>query len=803
MIAAAWSVLGATHRRADDIGRYIGADRQLAQIIGCVDSRPFLSNPYRGAFGRFNYKAPATRFVLRAESILVDRAATPVSGRLWVRIAQADHRVHQGDRIQVTGWLYPMNGPSNPGEHDFRPYLAAHNIRGRISLAMRGNWRLIQPNAAGVLRRARQWISQAADASLRVGLDRDPQRVAFLGALLLGHRDTNLGDIDGMFRHVGLAHLLSISGAHLAILLGGVWLVCRCLPMNPRSTAIIVMVVLGLYLLAVPWRTPIIRAGLMAGLWSMGYAIGRPVRGLSVVSLAAVVLLIWKPGELFTPGFQLSFGVVLGLLLFTRPVSRWIWPGPLEGFLEQPIRLRLARGLANYVAVCVVAFLIAMPIVAHHFQLVSLLAVIISLVTLPILMVLLALGYFKILVGVLLPSVGYLPAGPLQGCADVMTGLVRGVWAWPWASVVLRHPPSVIWVYTAIAVVVGLLSGLFARRGAALCGAVGLCVVGLLAGDPATPAIVRGLYGKTEPPLRLNMLSVGDGSCYLVRLGTPRRRMSQGLSDGVEHTLMFDCGSQGYIDVGAKSIVPALRHLGVGHIDTLVISHADLDHFNGTLAVVDQIGVGRVLIPPQMFAAAVQRPRSAAGFLIDALRGRGVKLHTVSAGWGETHGTARLEILWPPADLTPPRVNDTSLVLSIRTAGRRLVLNGDIQNQAITTMLDRGVDLRADVCDLPHHGGFVEASTRWLQAVQPGVVLQSSGPGRLLRQDPWATLLGGLGIERLATAQRGMIELTVAHDGQINWTTFKPPPPNDGTDNRDAEYTDSIESADVHNEPRP
>lgn len=785
MIAAAWSVLGATSRRADDIGRYIGTDPQLAQITGCVDSRPSLSTPSRGAFGRFNYKTPATRFVLRAESILVNRVVEPVSGRLWVRLAQADHRVRQGGRIQVTGWLNPINGPSNPGEHDFRPYLAAHEIRGQISLATRGNWRLIDPNAASILQWCRQRISQAARVSLRVGLDHSPQRIAFLDAILLGHREADLGELDGMFRDVGLAHLLSISGAHLAILLGLVWLVCRCLPMEPRVAAIVVMVVLVLYLLAVPWRTPIVRAGIMAGLWSMGYAFGRPVRGLNVVSLAAVMVLIWRPSELFSAGFQLSFGVVLGLLLFTGSVSRWIWPGPLEGFQEHPLRLRLAHWLANYVAACLVAFLVALPIVAHHFRLVSPLAVIMSLVALPILIALLALGYLKILVGVVLPSMGHLLAWPVQWWADVMTGLVREVSAWSWASVVLRHSPSAIWVYTVLAVVAGLFSGVFARRRVALCGATGLCVAGLLMGDPATQTFVWGLHGQTEPALKLNMFSVGDGSCYLVRLGTPYRGMGQGLFNSVRHTLMFDCGSGGYMDVGSKSIVPALRHLGVGRIDTLVVSHADLDHFNGVLAVVDQVGVGRVLIPPQMLAAAAQSPRSAAGFLIDALRERGVELRAVNAGWGETHGPARLEILWPSPGLTPPRVNDTSLVLSIRTAGRRLVLNGDIQQQAITTMLNRGVDLRADVCDLPHHGGFVDASTRWLKAVQPAVVLQSSGAWRL-RQDPWIALLYEFDIQRLATADRGMVELTVSHDGRINWATFKNPP-NDDTDNSDTD----------------
>lgn len=140
-------------------------------------------------------------------------------------------------------------------------------------------------------------------------------------------------------------------------------------------------------------------------------------------------------------------------------------------------------------------------------------------------------------------------------------------------------------------------------------------------------------------------------------------------------------------------------------------------------------------------------------------------------------GSAALRIFWPPAELKTARVNDTSLVMSVRLPavgggmGRRIILNGDIQQRAISELLVSGADLRADVCDLPHHGSRVKASPRWIEAVSPQVVLQSCGPTRWFH-DNWRPLLRARGIRRLVTARDGMVELIVRDDGSMRFRTF-------------------------------
>src|SRR5690606_20152649 len=139
-----------------------------------------------------------------------------------------------------------------------------------------------------------------------------------------------------------------------------------------------------------------------------------------------------------------------------------------------------------------------------------------------------------------------------------------------------------------------------------------------------------------------------------------------------DHTLMFDCGSGEYFDVGERSVVPTLRGLGIRRIDTLVISHADLDHFSGVLDVVDALPIGRILMPPQLLADAGDVPDGSAAFLLAELRRRDLVITPFVRGWHEEIGGARLELLWPPAGFRSHRTNDNSAVLSVRVAGRRI-----------------------------------------------------------------------------------------------------------------------------------
>ncbi|MEM8782595.1 MAG: MBL fold metallo-hydrolase [Planctomycetota bacterium] len=366
------------------------------------------------------------------------------------------------------------------------------------------------------------------------------------------------------------------------------------------------------------------------------------------------------------------------------------------------------------------------------------------------------------LAGWLLPSVGLLLAGPLGWSIDMLVTLAERAVDWPGATWQLTrsidHLGGVLWTLAALAFVGAWFGGLFRwRRWIGVALALGL--TGWLAWTQDVPQ--RWL--REPPAASLSMIAVGDGSCFVLR--------SQG------KTLVFDCGSQGYDQVGKRSAVPALRSMGVRRIDLLMLSHADLDHFSGVPELLEAIPVRRIVCSPEVFADAANRPDAATARLLAWLDERGQTPEPITAGWTHAFGNTTLETLWPPGGLIAKRSNDHSLLLRIEVVGRTALFHGDLQQTGKLALLNNPAlleQLDADVTDLPHHGSFVDASLDWLDAVTPTIVLQSSGPDRL-RFDRWLDPIAERGITRFASHTSGLSTIDFFGDGRITTRTHLKP----------------------------
>src|SRR5262249_36852324 len=153
---------------------------------------------------------------------------------------------------------------------DDRAVMAARGYDGRLSLPARANWTTLVPApAVPRFQQLRERASDLASASLKLGLPADAPgdaQAAFLDALLLGRNSGDLTDLKQSFRRVGLMHLFVISGAHMVMLMGLVWLVVRLLFASPLRASIVVLAILAAYLVVLPAQVPIVRSGVMAAL---------------------------------------------------------------------------------------------------------------------------------------------------------------------------------------------------------------------------------------------------------------------------------------------------------------------------------------------------------------------------------------------------------------------------------------------------------------------------------------------------------------------------------------------------------
>jgi len=761
LLAVAWSGLMVRYVPADHISRCLRDHGVPVHLTGVVVDAPTLRGS-QGVFSGFSRHATSTGFVLDLQTVEVGGQLSAASGRLQVRVGEVVSTLADGAVVQAEGWLWPLRPAQNPGEFDYSRWLGCRGIDGQLLIERAENLTVLAARPPSPLHRAHDRLITLAAESLHAGLSGEPDPAnVFLDAVLLGVRGRQTSELYQPFQRTGLIHLLSISGAHLAILLGLVWGFARLTGSHPFASAIVVLLTLAVYLLVVPPDVPIIRSGIMAGAFCLACASGRRVGSMQALAAATILVLVLWPAELASPGFQLSFGIVAGFLLFVTPVHRWLLRESdlLEGLPSS--RPAIVQWAGGWLAVNIVAFLIAVPIVAYHFRLVSLGSVPVAILGAPLVTAVLAIGYLKIALGLLLPSAGLLLAGPLHAAARALVWCVDTAANLPGVAIQLVGPPSLAWTVAGLALAVALFCGLFRQRWPALLAVTTLWVGWAFAGDLEAWLMPR----LAAPSVTLNMLSVGDGACYVLRLRDPHR--GQGV-------FLFDVGSQDRPDVGGRVAAPALRALGVRHLQAVFISHADLDHFCGLPDLLDAIPVQRVIVPPQ-FLDASHDARSPAALAVEAVRQHGIALETATSGWREQWGAGDLQTLWPEDSPQKLSSNDTSLVLAVRVGGRRLLLWGDVQQVGMKQLLAVESDLRAEVCDLPHHGSFVPASSAWLGAVVPRVVLQSCGPDRLL-SDPWLDVLTQVGADRLSSARCGMVQARLTANG-LSLQTFQETPP--------------------------
>lgn len=582
----------------------------------------------------------------------------PVRASLWISPAGA---LPAGE-VVLTGAVDYAPGRRNPGGFDFRSHLSARGIHGQVVVSeLRGS----QP-VRGLKERLR--------AGLRNGLSGDA--AALTEALTLGER-SELGGLRDSFAAAGLAHLLALSGLHLGVLVGTA---DRLLRRTGRLRFLLLPGLVAGFLVTVGVSASLLRAALMSFLLTAGdwAGSGRP-SGWTRLCLAALITLLWRPAWLFDLSFQLSYLCLAGLLGFASGRSRGAW--------WQPQVLLLGGAVAS-----IAAQLPTMSLTAGTFNAVPLFSVPVNLLAIPLAGLLVPLGMSAALLGALHPALALVPnvvtdqvAGLLIRTAEAGALLPQLTWGEVSASGHLH------WACFCL-VLLALRHGWLRPLRAALLAAVVLGA-SLLSPDP-------------KPPAELIALDVGQGDAFLLRF---RRGPA----------VLVDAGGNAWsdFDPGARTVVPALRALGVTSLDLVVATHADADHIGGLPAVLDALPVQALLL------GADESGRPLFDALLAAAARNSVPVLRAVSGESLLLGDLRLQVLNPlPVPTGEP--NEDSLAFNIWWQDRPVaVMPGEVSERTEARL----AAVPAPVLIVPHHGSRFSSSERLLAAVAGQVAVISVG----------------------------------------------------------------------------
>jgi competence protein ComEC len=336
-------------------------------------------------------------------------------------------------------------------------------------------------------------------------------------------------------------------------------------------------------------------------------------------------------------------------------------------------------------------------------------------------------------------------AGTLTRVAVALLNSVAELAAELPAASIRVGAPSWIFLGAYVVALTALLST--SRRvrasGVLLLGA--LLVVALLPMRPSTGV------------LEINALDVGHGDAILLTL-----------PDG--GNVLVDGGGLpfGSFDMGESVVLPFLLDRGVRRLDAIVVTHADFDHIGGLTTVVNELGVDAI------WQGGPENERRAYRELRERARERNVPIVTLTAGESFELAGAHFEVL-SAGEGTPESSNNRSLVLRVGYGGRHVLLTGDAEDDLERRLVRSGMDLRADVLKLAHHGSRSSTSSAFLDAVQPQFAIVSARRNRS-RPIPSALVLNRLrerGIEYARTDRNGTITVKIHRDGSIEVSTYR------------------------------
>jgi competence protein ComEC len=269
--------------------------------------------------------------------------------------------------------------------------------------------------------------------------------------------------------------------------------------------------------------------------------------------------------------------------------------------------------------------------------------------------------------------------------------------------------------------------------------------VALVAGWVAVGLAVP-LLAREKPQLRCTFLSVGHGCAAVLRLPSGK-------------TMLYDAGAFTSPERATHAISSYLWSQGIRHVDAVLLSHADADHYNGVPGLLERFSVGVAYVSPVMF----ENRNPALDALDNSLRRNGVPVREVWAGDVLSGGEGcRMEIFHPPRRGVLGGDNPNSVVLAIDYLGRRILLTGDLGPPGLKDLLDEE-PWHCDVLLAPHHGTIGSNPRGLAQWSTPHFVVVSGGLGVDVRQT--TASYRKLGAEVLHTGKMGAIQVLVDQEG--------------------------------------
>ncbi|WP_261384327.1 DNA internalization-related competence protein ComEC/Rec2 [Planococcus sp. CPCC 101016] len=631
--------------------------------------------------------------------------------------------------FQVSGVFEAPSPPSHRYSFDMAKYLH-HN--GAASLLMIQSIDGAKENDT--------WFNQLLsrrDAVKNHIRDHFPESLAAEAeALLIGERENMDPEDQRVHQTLGISHLFAISGLHVGIASGLLYVILIRLYVRKEAAMIILLIALPLYAIIAGgapsvWRAVSMVTVVLAGkLCSLKF----PIANIMLTSF--ILFMLWDPYAMYKIGFQLSYGATFGIIYSLKFLSK------IESSFKTGFVITFISQMTLY------------PLLLFHFYELSLSAFVVNSLFVPLFTLLILPANFVLLflTAVFQPAADFVFYfyEPLRGwIGQFMDWLARLPYQ-------LWNPgkPGVFMVF--------LLTGtvyLFYCAAEQRFRFRQLLIL-------LVPALLFTAFPYLDPRLKLTFLDVGQGDSALIEL--PYRKAVYLIDSG--GVLRFDTEAfrekkQPY-EIGRQIVAPYLKGNGISSLDTFIISHPDADHAEGADEIFRLFSVDALHLTPG----------SASNTLMQQLAPDTAEAKLVFPALGSNWVVGETQFIYLSPKDAEYEGNNDSLVLLMKTGDYRVLFTGDLEAAGEKDLLEPyGSELAGlTVLKVGHHGSKTSSSKEFLSALQPALSVFSTGADNRYGH-PSAEVVERfteLQLKTLSTAENGTIRL-LYDNGELEIETMR------------------------------